>query len=323
MIEVMNDAPLNTIQDLGRPLSMTMGVSQGGAMDPMALMLGNALLGNAPDAAGVEIALFPFRVRFERSCAFALTGARGPARLDDMLLPPDWAMPAQAGQVLTIGPPVTGTRAYLTLSGGLDVPVVLGARATDGKGGFGGLDGRGLRKGDQIGTLPATASLPPACGFGLATPCPLPEGRETTVQVIWAAEHERFTPRAQARFVEHAWRVSPSANRTGFRLEGEEALALDTPLSLFSHGIVPGTVQVPPAGQPIVQMADANTCGGYPKIATVIECDLRLLAQTRIGAFVRFEHVDRAAAITRLRAEARALDARIAAIVHLRRSLAT
>lgn len=309
MIEILTGSALNTIQDLGRTGMMNLGISHGGAMDRQALAHGNILLGNAPDAAGVEIAFFPFRLRFHATTSFALMGARTDARLDGMALPPDWAMTARAGQTLVIGTPACGARAYICFGGGLDVPVMLGSRSTDLKGGFGGFQGRALQRGDRLDCLGADAAttLPPH-GFGLVQCAPLPLWEKSLqVRVLPAAEYAAFTTGAQHRFVTQDWTVSARANRAGYQFEGAAPLGLTRPLNLFSHGIVPGTVQVPPAGMPIVQMADANTCGGYPKIATVIAPDLRLLAQAGVGATVRFVTITHTEAVTALREDARML----------------
>ncbi|QEH96958.1 5-oxoprolinase subunit C family protein [Gluconobacter thailandicus] len=311
MIEVLTGSTLNTIQDFGRPRAMTLAVARGGAMDRLALAQGNFLLGNAPGDAGIEVVFFPFRIRFDAPTALALTGAEGPATLDGRVLPANWAITAQPGQVLTVQAPSSGSRRYLTFGGGLDVPVVLGARATDVKGNFGGFHGRPLQKGDILATLPVSAAdiRFPEYGYGLSHPAPLPGGTETVVRVLPAAEHHLFTPESLRIFEDSTWTLTSSANRMGYRLEGDTPMALHHRVSLFSHGIMPGTVQVPPAGQPIIQMMDANTCGGYPKIATVIEPDLRLLGQTPVGRAVRFVTVSRDEAVTAIRREATELAA--------------
>ncbi|MBO1358785.1 biotin-dependent carboxyltransferase family protein [Acetobacter sacchari] len=303
MIEVLTGSPLNTIQDLGRPRTMTLGVSRGGAMDSAALKLGNLLLGNDIDAAGIEVVFFPFKVRFHADQAFAVTGARGVARLDDEPLPPDWAAKARAGQILTLHAPANGARSYVTFAGGLDVPVVLGSRSTDMKGGFGGYQGRALEAGTRLAAFPSDAKDMPSSGYGLAHPCDLPEN-VAEVRCLPAAEFDAFTDDSQALFFEQLWTVTRTANRLGYRLESETPLSLRSPLELLSHGIVPGTIQVPSAGMPIVQMADANTCGGYPKIANVIEPDLRLLAQTQTGRQIRFIRVELDEAVAAVRADA-------------------
>ncbi|MFW7269399.1 biotin-dependent carboxyltransferase family protein [Gluconacetobacter sp. Hr-1-5] len=294
--EILTDGPLNTIQDLGRRGYAAEGVSRAGAMDPLALRLGNALVGNDGGQAALEIAFFPFRVRFLRRVAFAITGAHGAALLDDVVLPPWWGMVGEPGQELTLQAPLRGVWRYLALEGGVDVPLVLGARATDLKGCFGGWRGGAVGTGTRLTTLPAAG---PGWGEAGGWGCVLPPdalgpaaGSDTTltVRVLAAAEYDRFTDAARDAFTGNPWFVSRTCNRVGYRLEGTP-LTFETSVSLFSHGIVPGTVQVPPNGLPIVQMVDANTCGGYPKIATVIEPDLRLLAQARPGTAIRFEIV--------------------------------
>ncbi|GBQ93644.1 hypothetical protein GLI01_36180 [Gluconacetobacter liquefaciens] len=321
MIEILSTSALNTIQDFGRPHALHMGVSRGGAMDRLAIAHANILLGNARDAAALEIAFFPFRARFVERTAFSLTGASCAAQLDGRPIPSNWAMTAEAGQVLVVPAPTCGAWAYFGIRGGLDVPVVLGARGTDLKGGFGGVDGRAPEKGRRLKAGCSSVPPPGNGGFGLVRGAVLPEDDHTVLRVLPAAEHEAFTSASRTAFGELAWQVTPRANRTGFRMDGRDALRLSRPLTLMSHGIVPGTVQVPPDGMPIIQMADANTCGGYPKIATVIESDLRLLAQTAIGGSVRFVPVDEAGAIAVLREEARALDCLEADVERLRGGL--
>ena len=309
-LEVLTTGAVNSIQDRGRPGYFDAGVSRCGAMDSLALDAGNALLGNSPDASGLEIALFPFRLRFGTDAAFALTGADCPATLDAQPVPPWWARRAKAGQTLILPPPRSGSRAYLTFLGGIPVPPVLGSRATDQKGGFGGLAGKGLARGDVLPLseqkLSATAFMPAGLGTSPRHLAALPCGPVCELRVIPAAEHEAFAPEARRLFTEAEWLVTPDANRMGYRLSGPE-LTLQRSLELMSHGIMPGTVQVPPNGQPIIQLSDANTCGGYPKIATVIEADLWRLAQAPVGARLRFVATERDAAVRALRDRADAL----------------
>ncbi|AQU88422.1 allophanate hydrolase [Komagataeibacter nataicola] len=310
MIEVLTSAQLNTIQDAGRTHALTLGVSIGGAMDGLALAAGNILVGNARNAAGIEVVFYPFRIRFEADTICAVTGADCSAMLDGRAIPPWWAVRVRAGQVLALSAPRSGCRAYVSVAGGLDVPDVLGARATDMKGGFGGLGGHGLQRGNRIAVCPAARAgcALPDDGIGVNPECALlPREGNVTVRFLPAAEYEEFLPRSRERFMTENWTLSSSANRMGYRLEGAE-LGMRRPLSLFSHGIVPGTIQVPPSGQPIVQMLDANTCGGYPKIGTVIEADLHLLAQLPIQGHVRFEEVRRDTAIAALRRQHAMLD---------------
>lgn len=304
MIEILSNGALNLVQDLGRPGHLHLGVSPSGAMDAPALRTANLLVGNEEGAAGIEICIFPFRVRFHADTWFACVGAATTLTLPRRDYRCGYAVQARAGDVLTLAPPPQGARVLMALRGGLDVPELLGSRATDLKSGFGGWQGRGLRKGDALplGVPPASAE-PRAVGVvppsRLALAQQLADG-VVEVRVLPGAEYEHFTDEARAAFVGAGFRLTPDCNRMGYRLEGP-ALKTARPLELLSHGLVAGTVQVPPAGQPIVQMAEANTCGGYPKIGNVIEADLWRLAQLRPGQRVRFAWTDHAGGVQALR----------------------
>jgi 5-oxoprolinase (ATP-hydrolysing) subunit C len=279
-------------------------------MDRMALRIGNALLGNPDGAAGIEVALFPFRVLFQSGTAFSVTGADCTASLEGERLPPNWTRQAAPGQTLKLSAPTRGARAYLTFLGGIDVPLILGSRSTDQKGGFGGLQGRGLQRGDQLRLLqnPLAEADFGERGLGAAVKgfcCrdAAASANVVKVRVLRAAEYLAFGCDAHRAFLSTSWQVTPHSNRMGYRLKGP-ALLPQRQVELLSHGIVPGTVQVPPSGEPIVQLADANTCGGYPKFATVIEADLGLLAQAPLGSRVRFAETDRGTAVAALREQA-------------------
>jgi len=311
MIEILTTGLPNTVQDLGRPGYLALGISHGGAMDSQALAIANLMLGNDPSAAGLEVALYPFRLRAHVDISLAITGADCPISIGDRGYPSWWATAIRAGEVVVLEAPRSGARSYIAFAGGLDVPPVMGSRATDVKGGFGGLGGRGLSRGDRL-RLNTAECLLPAGGFGVAV-----EERQATrngnaypieLRVLPAAEFDAFTPQSHAAFTGGEWSITNDANRMGYRLSGE-ALSLVSPLELLSHGIVPGTVQVPPSGQPIIQLADANTCGGYPKIATVIETDLWRLAQAPVGARLRFVPVSAEAATVSLRTARQQLEA--------------
>ncbi len=312
MIQVLASGRLNTVQDLGRRGHRGIGVGFAGAMDRLALELGNCLVGNAPDAAAVEIAMPPFAVRFEADAEFAITGAQCAADLDGEPVHAWWVRGARRGQVLRIGPPTAGAIAYLSVAGGIDVPAVLGSRSTDLKARFGGVEGRALRAGDVLPTGRATsASRPRSRPFGIEPPeyalanSQPASARGTALRVLPAGEYERFPPQVRATWRQTAWKLSPSSNRSAFRLLGP-ALGADRHGDImYSHGIVPGVIQVPPSGEPIVQMADANTHGGYPKLGVVIGPDLRLLAQTRLGSTVRFVEVGHEDAVAALAAQRR------------------
>jgi biotin-dependent carboxylase-like uncharacterized protein len=292
MIEILTPGALATVQDLGRTGALGWGVGVSGAMDSMALAAGNILLSNEDGAAAIEIPVFPVRLRFEVAAGFAVTGANATVALNGQRLLPWWALRAEAGDVLDIGPPEAASwgasRAYLCVAGGLAVASVLGARSTQLRGAFGGHEGRALRTGDRLPMGVPTGARHADCGLTPpALALPLEVDGIPAIRALPAAEHDRFTDAALAAFWNEPWKVTPQSDRYGFRLAGP-TLAPRAPMELRSHGIVPGVVQVPHGGQPIVQMRDAQPSGGYPKIATVIEADLWRLGQAPIGSRIRF-----------------------------------
>lgn len=295
MIEVLSTGALNTVQDLGRDGCLRWGVGTAGAMDGLALAAGNLLLGHGAHCAAVEVQVFPFKVRFLADCDFALTGADCDARLDDQPLMPWAAHGACAGQILTLNLPRLGafrrSRSYLCLPGGVDVPIVLNSRSTQLRGAFGGVGGRALRNGDTLqATTPTCVEGGADRALGLVPPevaMPLELEGCPAVRVLPAAEYAQYTAASQAAFWAGEWKITPQSDRYGFRLAGAPLQAI-APLEMRSHGIVPGVIQIPPDGQPIVQMRDAQPTGGYPKMGTVIEADLWRLGQMPIGSRIRF-----------------------------------
>lgn len=313
MIEILSSSALATVQDQGREGYLRYGVGTAGAMDRLALAVGNLLLGNPDDAAGIEIPMFPFRIRFLEDLSFAITGADCSARLGDRPVLPWWTVRAKQGDVLTIGVPTSGTRCYLSLAGGVDVPVVLGSRSTQLRGQFGGYNGRQLQKGDVIKAVGLAGRIVLqdavlAAGFGTVPPeyslpaplsLPAADAGETVVRVLPAAEYDCYKPESLEAFWRDGWKVTPQSDRYGYRLAGPTLVATHS-IEKRSHGIVPGVIQVPHSGQPIIQLRDAQPSGGYPKIGTVIEADLWRLAQARIGTKIRFVQTTYAEAVTAL-----------------------
>ncbi|UFW51532.1 MULTISPECIES: biotin-dependent carboxyltransferase family protein [Bradyrhizobium] len=292
MIKILSAGALATVQDLGRTGGLNLGVGISGAMDALALAGGNILLRNEENAAAIEIPVLPFKVRFERSTVFAVTGADCAGRIDEAPVLPWWAHRAEAGQELSLSLPKQTTwrasRAYLCVADGVDVPAVLGSRSTQLRGSFGGHEGRPLRDGDELPTGRSNERATP--GFGLVPPglaLPLDVDGVPAARVLPAAEYDCFTNSSHDVLWSTAWKITPQSDRYGYRLAGPELIPL-RPLELRSHGIVPGVIQVPHGGQPIIQMRDAQPSGGYPKIGTVIEADLWRLGQAPIGSSVRF-----------------------------------
>lgn len=299
MITVLETGVLNSVQDAGRLGFRHLGVSTSGVMDRLALQCGNMLLGNVADAACIEVQTFPFVVEFGAESGFCVTGGDAPMMLNQKPVLPWFALNARKGDVLRIERPVAGARMYVCVAGGLDVPVVLASRSTQLRGGFGGWQGRPLQANDQIPLcnpycVDEVGLTPPA----QALPLNMDGVAEKTVilRAIPATDYTLFTKQSQADFGSTSWQITAQSDRVGYRLKGG-TLQLVQPVELRSYGVVPGIIQVPPSGEPIIQMADANTAGGYPRIATVIEADLWRLAQARIGSSVRLQLCDHAAGL--------------------------
>ncbi|PWE48382.1 allophanate hydrolase [Thioclava sp. NG1] len=286
MIEVISIPPLATIQDLGRFGYWAQGLGRAGAMDPLAHRVANLLLGNDEEAATLEIPLTPAQFRFVEDSNFALVGAASKATLDGVSLPRVWAGNARAGQVLTLGPLTQGAQVYLSLPGGIDVPRVLGSRSTQLREAFGGIEGRVLEAGDILRPVSASTQMRPL-SYSLPPLRPL-GGADIVLRVLPSAETEEFSQASRDAFFSQTYTITPASNRQGYRLQGPE-LTRQATGELRSHGIAPGIVQVPGGGQPIIQLADSATMGGYPKIACVIEPDLWRIGQARAGDNVRFE----------------------------------
>ncbi|HEY9107230.1 MAG TPA: biotin-dependent carboxyltransferase family protein [Roseateles sp.] len=289
MIEIVRAGPLATVQDLGRPGWRGRGLSLCGAMDEFALQAGNLLVGNAPGAAGLEFTLGAATLRFHADGCIAITGTDADAHLDGRPVHPWWRQRVRAGQTLKLAAPHERMRSYVAITGGLALPAALGSLSTDLKGGFGGLDGRELRDGDRLPLNPGPA-LPPR-RVGMRPPEWTPE-----VRALPGPEHDDFAADA---FWASDWTVTPQSNRMGYRLAGP-TLQRERGGELASHGVLPGVVQVPPSGQPIVLLADAQATGGYPKIAVVIRADLWKLGQLRLGAKLRFVRCTRDEAVAAL-----------------------
>lgn len=297
MIEVLQPGFHTSVQDLGRSGWRHLGVGASGAMDALALALANLMVGNDAVAAGLEVTMGHAAFAFREPAEVALGGADAQATLDGRPVPNWWAVRVRAGQVLRLGAPAAGMRTYVAMRGGIAVPAVLGSASTDLKGGFGGLDGRVLKRGDVLGLAPA-APAGEHRGFGLSAALLEPYFGGPIIHLLPAAQWTDLEPASRQQLVQAAWQVSPQSNRVGCRLDGPE-LRMRAKREMRSHGIVPGVVQLPPAGQPIVQLCDGNTCGGYPVIGTVIQADLHRYAQLRPRDTVRFAWCDMAYAQAR------------------------
>src|SRR5919202_5811304 len=287
-VEVLVGGVQCSVQDLGRPGFRASGVPAGGAMDRFALAAGNLLAGNAAETAGLEILLGGLAVKFHAAETICVTGADLGARLDgdDVGL---WApFAAQAGQVLHFTGRRSGSRAYLSVVGGIDVGPVLRSCSTYLPGGWGGFQGRPLEAGDKLAVGDARA--PSSVRRWLP-----PENRPAysgfpTLRSVAGPHTEHFSVDALETFFAGVYRLEPASDRMGYRLAGP-ALRDDRREALASCGVLPGAVKVPASGGPILLMADAQTTGGYPIVAVVIGADLPLAAQLIPGDRLRFAPV--------------------------------
>jgi antagonist of KipI len=317
---------LTSVQDLGRTGFRQSGVSLGGALDRHAMRVANALVGNDVTAAGLEATLGTLRLRFEDDRLVAWCGGNFSVRIGNDELPPGHAGLVAKDDELAMSAPHSGGRAWLAISGGIDVPLVLGSRSTDLRGNFGGFNGRALRDGDVLhlgqSALILTFShgekeLPLPEGEGRRVKAPnlgphrisewsAPANWTTTahdhpvLRIVRGTDWGRFTPEAQQSLISGGFTVSADSDRMGARLDGLELKRTESG-DLLSEAVAPGTIQVPPNGQPILLLGDCQTIGGYPKIAHVITVDLPIAAQLWPGQTVRFEEVSLAEAQRHLR----------------------
>jgi len=286
---------LTSVQDLGRTGFRQSGVSLGGALDTHALRVANALVGNDENAAGLEATLGTVRLRFEDERLVAWCGGAFSVQIGDENLPAGHAGLVTKDDELTIVAPKNGGRAWLAISGGIDVPLLLGSRSTDLRGSFGGYAGRALRDADVLvlGSHAASAPLSDkrrVSEWGAPATWTTMAPENVVLRVVRGTDWDRFTPEAQRSLVTSAFTVSGDSDRMGARLEGPELRRVE-PGDLLSEAVAPGTLQVPPNGQPILLLGDCQTIGGYPKIAHVITVDLPIAAQLWPGNSVRFEEV--------------------------------
>jgi len=288
-----------TVQDLGRAGLREYGVSPGGALDPHALRIANLLVGNQESDAALEITFGGVRLRFSDDRLVGWCGGNFEARIGSAVLPSGHAALVHRGEDLSIESPAIGCRAWLAISGGVDVPIVLGSRSGDLKAGFGGINGRAIRDGEEVplgknsersmnlarklGERRVASWKPPHDWSN-------PAKREPILRFTQGADQTHCGPGAMKIFSSQRFFVSPDSDRMGVRLDGPR-LERSNEADLLSEAVAPGTVQVPPDGKPILLLNDCQTIGGYPKLAHVIAVDLSVAAQLRPGDSVRFREV--------------------------------
>lgn len=287
-LEVIQPGLLTIVQDLGRRGYERFGVPVAGAMDPFALRAVNALVGNPPEAAGLEITAAGPTLRATASCLVAVGGADLGLRVNDWPIPTWVSAFVRRGWRIEFSGQRSGCRAYLAVAGGIIVPPVMGSRATYLRGGFGGLEGRRLRAGDFVPVAPVDWHLPARAARQLPSNLLPPYSDQPTVEVILGPQVNAFTEEGRQTLLGSEYQISPMADRMGYRMQGPVIVHRGS-ADIVSDGIVLGAIQVPADRQPIVMMADRQTTGGYPKIAVVVSADIPLLAQCLPGkSSVRF-----------------------------------
>ncbi|MGH6814386.1 MAG: biotin-dependent carboxyltransferase family protein [Hyphomicrobiaceae bacterium] len=290
-LRIVDAGLMTTVQDLGRPGYQHLGIPVSGALDPVGLRAANLIAGNPPNTGALEIAYLgpTFAVEAE-SVRLAFAGAAAPIDLSaggtTRRLALLQSFCARKGETVRVGALGGGAVLYLAVEGGFDIAPVLGSRSTLTRAALGGFQGRALRPGDRIPLawpqapqrdellLPALDLTPPK-----------------RFRVVLGPQDDYFTANGIRTLLASAYTVAHACDRMGMRLEGP-ALEHAKGYNIVSDGIAPGSIQVPGDGRPIVLLADRQTTGGYPKVATVISADLPALGRLTPGAKVAFAAVD-------------------------------
>jgi len=303
VISVRRPGLLTTVQDLGRWGHQEAGVPVAGPMDTYSHRLANLLVGNAVDAATLEVTLLGPELEFDCQTTIAVCGADFDVTCDGQALPVETAVNLAAGARVIFGRRRAGARAYLAVAaGGVQTARVLGSRATHLVSGMGGFEGRALAAGDRL----PIASCPPVVGRRRVTGMTLPSKGRALLRILPGPQHEWFDPAAIQTIASVSFRVSPRSNRMGYRLEGPplQRRRHEEPIS---EPLAFGAIQVPAAGEPILLMADRQTAGGYPKIASVISADLPVAGQLAPGDTIEFQWCSRQEAAAALIGRERSL----------------
>ena len=306
---VQNAGPATSLQDAGRFGLQRFGVGPAGAMDRLSLALANVLVGNPPGQAAIEFALAGGRLQISGGSArFALAGADSSLKIDGAPVPPLTSTTAHDGQTIEATTARTGVFFYLAVAGGFTIAPTLGSLSLHHRTGVGGLEGRTLRNGDR---LPLELAEP--AGPELALPGPL-QAQDGPIRIVLGPQADHFTATGIATLVSGDYTISEQADRMGMRLNGPKIEHSDKGFNIVSDGIATGAIQVPGNELPLILLADRQTTGGYPKIATVISWDLPRLVQRRPGAGLQFTRVERAEAVRIAKASDAAFRALLARI---------
>jgi antagonist of KipI len=286
-IQVQAPGLFTTVQDLGRDGFGPLGISASGAADPISLRLGNRLVGNPDNAAGLEMTLLGGAFLFPEGAVLALSGSDFGAALDHVPINPWMSFEARPGQTVRLGPTRSGARSYLCVQGGVAVKPFLGSASTHTLTGLGGFEGRALRKGDMpnIGgaSLPHRKRIVAPHILSRLSP-------RKILRCTPGPQSEWFSESSRHLFYNSTYRVAEESNRMGLRLEGP-SIRVFSGGHMITEGVSLGAIQVPGGGSPIILFVEQQTTGGYPKIANVISADLPSVGQLRPRDEIHFERV--------------------------------
>lgn len=300
VLEVVEPGIFTTIQDLGRKGYFASGIPPSGAMDRFAFRMGNLLVKNPIDEAGIEMTAIGMKIRVLKKTVIALTGADFSAKLNGHSIPLWQTVSLKEGDVLSIEKPNRGWRGYLCVAGGIDVPPVLGSKSTYTLGGLGGIRGRPLKKGDLIPVGIPRSSLDTLKGRK-AKESVLPEaGSEKKLRVVLGPQDDHVKEESIEVFLNTPYQVSIRSNRVGYRFEGPQLFFKERPQSrdagldpsnIVDDGNAIGGIQIPAGKEPICLGPDGVTMGGYVKIACLIAADMDRMAQLKPKDLARFKSV--------------------------------
>lgn len=305
-MSVLRPGMLTTVQDLGRWGRQHLGVPVAGPMDWYSHQLANAIIGNAADAAALEITLLGPELVSDTETVCAITGAEFEVAAGDRRVRSGEPFVLRRGERLRFGARLAGMRATLAVSGGFQTDRVLDSRATSLSSRLGAFGGRALRAGDVL----AIGESGPLVARHGGRPLLLPTGG-ARLRVLQGPDDDAFADGARETLARSRYRVTPDSNRMGYRLDGARLERTPAP-EVLSAATPMGSLQVPGSGFPILLMADRQTTGGYPRIATVITADLPVAGQLAPGDWIEFETCTRAAAADALRRRHAALTGSVA-----------
>lgn len=283
-LRILTCGPAMTVQDTGRIGAQRYGISGSGAMDYEAYRFANALVMAAEDAAVLEFAVFGGRFSVDEPTLLSVTGGNCQIDVDGVPHAPWTSFPMRPGSVLSIGPLSDAVYGYIGIGGGIDVPPFMGSRSTHSRSNVGGYEGRALKPGDRLGLFPGIGDLR---GRRLNQ---LPKRPSTPIRVVAGPQDDYFDAAAWTLFLSEQFNITTQRDRMGMILDGPK-LDHSKGFNIVSDAIAFGSIQVPGSGRPIVLLADRQSTGGYPKIATVASCDLGRLVQTMSGQNFQFEKI--------------------------------